>query len=174
MKNLPVSHQELGQSGGFSHRSGQERALLFAGLNASSKTPYNRSHKWQCAAPRKDGTQQQGGSHEARELKNSVYETGSSIRESVVCNNLLLLSRPWNPFGFKSGTQPAHKRGAPPAPTTRDANGRMVQMHQRRLIQQNHDSVSMQKVGCKSLQSKRFQAPRRRPTARIPRRTAPQ
>ena len=39
---------------------------------------YNRSHKWQCAAPRKYGTQQQGGSHKAGELKKLVDETGSN------------------------------------------------------------------------------------------------
>src|SRR5208282_6853564 len=42
------------------------------------ENPYNRSHKWQCAAPRKYGTQQQDGSHKAGELKKLVYETGSS------------------------------------------------------------------------------------------------
>jgi hypothetical protein len=38
----------------------------------------NRSHKGQCTAPRKYGARQQGGSHEAGELKNLVDEAGSS------------------------------------------------------------------------------------------------
>jgi hypothetical protein len=55
-----------------------------------SKVLYNRSHKWQCAAPRKYGTQQQGGSHKAGELKKLVYETGSRSFASIEVRGRLL------------------------------------------------------------------------------------
>ena len=92
--------------------------------------PYNRSHKWQCAVPRKYGTQQQGGSHKAGELKRLVYETGSSVCETIF--NRAAVSRPKGSaamsvldllrkgFGFlllsMGVSRPAPKPGTKPAP----------------------------------------------------------